>query len=170
MSTGWMIGILAVAMSDSLASRSCSEQVDLIELNHFHDCLGRHVYDQVIFYEWSAEHLEYHVRAWCLVEDREPENRRPTRSYSDHRYYVRWHDRDQNLNRCVASHHFRETWTQVDPERANKRLLDERMRTALIKRRLDPVKPEVENPELPDAAAEITVAQSTPTNAVLVER
>ncbi len=162
MSIGWMIGILSVAMSSTAGSKTCSEQVDLIELNHFHDCLGRHVYDQVIFYEWSEEHQQYHVRAWCLVEDREPENRRPIRSYTDDRYSVRWYDRDQNLNRCITSLHFRESWTQVDPERANKKLLDERHRTALIKRKLEPPRLEPEPSETPVAASEVTLAQNDP--------
>ena len=160
MSVGWMFGILALALSNSTSSKICTEQVDLIELNHFYDCLGRHVYDQVIFYEWSEEHLQYHVRAWCLVEDRELENRRPVRSYSDDRYYVRWHDRDQNLNRCLTSLHFRESWTQVDPERANKKLLDERQRTALIKRKLEPPIAVLEPVESPGASPEATLAQN----------
>ncbi len=125
------------------------EQVDLIELNHFHDCLGRHIYDQVIFYAWSPEKHEYHVRAWCLVEDREIQNRRPERSYSDDRYHVRWHDRDQNLSRHITSEHYRESWTQVDPERANKKLLDERDRVSLIKRIAPPPVPEVEPQDEP---------------------
>ncbi len=53
-----------------------SESVDLIELNHFYDRQGRHVYDQVIFYERLASTGQYRVRAWCLVEDRESLNRR----------------------------------------------------------------------------------------------
>jgi hypothetical protein len=160
MYTGWMIGILALALGEARGSSQAVEQVDLIELNHFHDVLGRHVYDQVIFYEWSEEHLEYHVRAWCLVEDREPANRRPVRSYTDDRYYVRWHDRDQNLNRCISSSHFRESWTQIDPERANKKLLDERRRTSLVKRRLEQAKPPLESPAPAENQAEVTLAQN----------
>ncbi len=170
MSAGWMIGILALALSNSTGSKTCTEQVDLIELNHFHDCLGRHVYDQVIFYEWSEEHLQYHVRAWCLVEDRELENRRPVKSYSDDRYHVRWHDRDQNLNRCITSLHFRESWTQIDPERANKKLLDERQRTALIKRKLDPPKAIEEPVESPGISPEVTLAQVETNDVAAVSR
>ncbi|MDZ4850880.1 MAG: hypothetical protein SGI77_16460 [Pirellulaceae bacterium] len=146
----WIATFLLIAIVDSSSSSSvCSEEVDLIELNHFHDCLGRHVYDQVIFYEWSSELNQYHVRAWCLVEEREPTSRRPTRTYSDNRYHVRWHDRDQNLSRRISSQHFRESWTQVDPERANKKLLDERSRTALVKRTIERPKPVQETVETP---------------------
>ncbi len=53
------------------------ETVAMVELNHFYDDLGRHAYDQVIFYEWSEEYCRYHVIAWCLVED--DQSRLPTR-------------------------------------------------------------------------------------------
>jgi len=125
--------LLAVVSTGS-ASREVSENVDLVELNHFHDCLGRHVYDQVIFYEWAPDTAKYHVRAWCLIEERDIASRRPMKRYSDDLYEVQWQDRDQNLIRIITSTHYRESWTQVDPERANKRVLDERLRTVLIRR------------------------------------
>jgi hypothetical protein len=170
MNAGWMVVFFALAVGGVRDSHQAVEQVDLIELNHFHDCLGRHVYDQVIFYEWSEEQREYHVRAWCLVEDREAANRRPSQSYSDERFYVRWYDRDQNLNRCIASLYFRESWTQVDPERANKRLLDERQRTSLVKRRLDPQAKESESFEQEAIASEGDLASSDPDEASTVLR
>ena len=164
MGTGWMVTFLLMILGESSSSSVCTEEVDLIELNHFHDCLGRHVYDQVIFYEWSDELQRYHVRAWCLVEDREPVSRRPTRSYTDNRYYVRWQDRDQNLNRRISSQHYRESWTQIDPERANKKLLDERLRTSLVKRTIERSKPSAEPLETtPDAE----VAQQEETTVTL---
>lgn len=137
MGMGWIFPLVILTVTDLGSASSISENVDLIELNHFHDCLGRHVYDQVIFYEWSNESGRYHVRAWCLVEDRELISRRPSRTYTDGRYHVRWQDRDQNLLRKISSQHFRETWTQTDPERSNKKLLDERLRTSLVKRKLE---------------------------------
>ena len=65
-----------------------SECVDLIELNHFYDRQGKHVYDQVIFYERHPGNGKYHVRAWCLVEDRESLNRRPLRDEVSNLYRV----------------------------------------------------------------------------------
>ncbi len=106
------------------------EQVDMIEVNHFHDDLGRHIYDQVVFYGWSAAAGDYHVRAWCLLD--EP-SRWPRRNQTSGLYHVRWYDRDQRIQREVVSKHYLETWTQVDPERANKKLLDEKYRTALAR-------------------------------------
>ncbi len=163
MGTGWIVVFLLTALGEPPASSACTEEVDLIELNHFHDCLGRHVYDQVIFYEWSDELQRYHVRAWCLVEDREPVSRRPTRSYTDNRYYVRWHDRDQNLNRRISSQHYRESWTQIDPERANKKLLDERLRTSLVKRTVERPKPTQEPLETTEPTPDAEVAQQEET-------
>jgi hypothetical protein len=128
----------AFSSSPSGGSKLGNESVDLIELNHFHDCTGKHVYDQVIFYEWSIEALAYRVRAWALVEDKDATNRRPIRCYETDMYRVRWHDRDQNIMRCISSRHFRESWTQIDPERANKKIFDERQRVCLTKRTFDP--------------------------------
>lgn len=120
--------ILAVG-SDGTGS-IIKEEVDLIEVNHFHDDLGRHVYDQVVFYSWSKAAGDYHVRSWCLLDD---PSRWPRKNFNSGKYHVFWFDRDQRLQREVLATHFLETWTQVDPERANKRLLDERYRTAFYR-------------------------------------
>lgn len=105
------------------------ERVDLIEFNHFYDDLGRHAYDQVIFFEWSDEYLRYDVIAWCLVEN--DDGRLPVKTPSGGEYVVRWFDRDAKVQREVRSRLFRETWTQFDPERLNKRLLEEKYRLSL---------------------------------------
>ena len=108
------------------------EYVDLIELNHFYDHQGRHVYDQVIFYEQAPESGRFLVRAWCLVEDREHQNRRPIKDASSELYRVHWYDSDQRMHRKIVSQLYRESWTQVDPERANKRIHDEHSRISLV--------------------------------------
>jgi hypothetical protein len=110
-----------------------SESVDMIELNHFFDRQGRHVYDQVIFYERLASTGQFRVRAWCLVEDRESLNRRPVWNAITDQYHVDWLDSDQAILRSIRSPLFRETWTQYDPERLDKKHLEERYRLALIK-------------------------------------
>jgi len=107
------------------------DHCDLVELNHFFDAQGRNVYDQVIFYEWSAEHSVYHVRSWLIVED---SSRLPRRNYSNNLYHIRYTERESKIERLITSTHFRESWTHFDPERDNKRLLDERLRHGLIKR------------------------------------
>lgn len=105
------------------------ERVDLIELNHFYDDLGRHAFDQVIFYEWSPDFRRFHVIAWSLVEG--DLHRMPSRVPGSEDTRVQWFDRDAKVNRQVQSKLFRETWSQHDPERANKRLIEEKYRLSL---------------------------------------
>jgi hypothetical protein len=121
------------------------DHCDLVELHHFHDFQGRNVYDQVIFYEWSAEHSRYHVRSWAISEG----DKIPRRNYSDGTYRTCYTERESNIERLITSTHFRESFTQTDPERDNKRLLDERLRHGLIKRlvRVPVVSPITEAPE-----------------------
>jgi hypothetical protein len=136
-----MFFLCAFAAVTSKAPGVAEEYVDLIELNHFYDHHGRHVYDQVIFYEQAPETGRFLVRAWCLVEDREALNRRPVKNVETQMVYVDWYDNDHRTLRKLSSHLYRESWTQIDPERANKKVYDERLRTALIqapKRTADP--------------------------------
>lgn len=123
--------LLTVSTTSSGSGRGISERVDLIELNHFYDDLGRHAFDQVIFYEWSPDYCRFHVIAWCLVED--DLSRMPTKLPGSGEYVVRWFDRDAKIQRQVRSKLYRETWSQTDPERANKRLIDEKYRVSLLR-------------------------------------
>ena len=120
----------ACAIASSGNNMIIREQVDMIEVNHFHDDLGRHVYDQVVFYGWSKAAGDYHVRAWCLLDD---PSRWPRKNHVSGFYHLNWYDRDQRVHREIVAKHYLETWTQVDPERANKKLLDEKYRTALYR-------------------------------------
>ena len=113
-------------------NHSADEYVDLIELNHFYDQQGRLVYDQVIFYERAPETGRFQVRAWCLVEDRDCLNRRPIKNQQTDLYQVDWYDTDQRLLRKITSRLYRESWTQIDPERVNKKLHDERSRISMV--------------------------------------
>lgn len=108
-----------------------AEKVDLIELNHFYDLEGKHQYDQIIFYEWSTEFRRFHVISWNLVE--QELSRLPTRRPLQREYVVSWYDRDSRMEREVYSKIFRQTWSQVDPERANKKLIDEKYRVSLLR-------------------------------------
>jgi hypothetical protein len=126
-----LLPFLLLASGPSDGSSVLRESVDLIELNHFYDDLGRHAYDQVIFYEWSDEYCRYHVIAWCLVED--DHSRLPVRLPGGQEYLVRWYDRDVKRHREVRARLYRESWTQSDPERDNKKLLEEKYRISLLK-------------------------------------
>jgi hypothetical protein len=121
-----IFALLLILGSQSTTHDHC----DLTELNSFHDCNGRFVYDQTIFYEWNPSLHRYHVRAWVLSDG----DKQPQRDYRTGLYVTHWQDRDQNVMRTITATHYRQSWTQVDPERANKKILDERDRLQLTKR------------------------------------
>ncbi|QDT03370.1 hypothetical protein K227x_17520 [Rubripirellula lacrimiformis] len=103
------------------------QEVDLIELNHFVDGDGREVFRQVIFYDWSNQHHRFHVRAWRLIKN---ENQVPKRRWNPDCHQCTWHD--NGLLRQVSAPKMRETWTQQDPERVNRKLLPEDQRIPLF--------------------------------------
>ena len=103
-----------------------TERVDLIELNHFFDDQGRHVFDQMIFYDWSAEHNRYQVRAWRLLKSA---SQQPRHDWERDVYVATWQDGD--LMRNVQAQTMRETWTQYDPELAEREYLPKELRREL---------------------------------------
>jgi len=123
--------VLLCGASVPKGHRIIEEQVDMIELNHFFDPQGRHVYDQVIFYHVAPETGKFRVRAWCLIEDRESLSRRPLRDPHTSTARVEWYDENQKIVRRLTSKLFRESWTQVDPERSDKVQLEEKLRLSL---------------------------------------
>ena len=102
------------------------ESVDLIELNHFYDEHGRLVFDQVIFYDWSAIDSRYNVRAWRLVKN---PSQLPQRDWATGGYSAMWQDGEQLRN--VQSKSIRETWTQYDPELVEREYLPKERRKEL---------------------------------------
>lgn len=128
----FLVTLCACGLGDGLPDRVVEESIDLIELNHFYDPCGRHVYDQVIFYQLAPETGKFRVRAWCLIEDRETLSRRPLRDVRTGTVRVDWYDGDQKVLRRLESRLYRESWTQVDPERMDKKFLDERLRLSLV--------------------------------------
>jgi hypothetical protein len=87
------------------------DSVDLVEVNHYHDARGQHVFDQLIFYDWSSQKKRFQVRAWRLIKS---DNQLPRRDHRSGTWLVRWHD-DGAMREVVAKSR-RETWTQYDPE------------------------------------------------------
>ncbi|HMO18136.1 MAG TPA: hypothetical protein PKA63_11135 [Oligoflexia bacterium] len=108
-------------------SNQQTEKVDLIEFNHCHDEMGRHCYDQVIFYEWSPDYKRYHVIGWRLVCSDENLPRRKSTNYE-----VTWFNRESKSFCRVISPVLIESWTCFDPERENKKLFDEKYRRKLF--------------------------------------
>lgn len=124
----WFVNSL---LSGGAAEETVIQQrVDLIELNHFLDNTGRHVFDQVVFYQWSEEQQIYHVKAWRLVKS---PRQLPQRQWNPDRYRCLWHD--DGVLREVWAPLYRETWSQKDPERVNRQWLAEKQRVELRKPR-----------------------------------
>jgi hypothetical protein len=105
-----------------------AESVDLIELNHCFDEEGRHVFDQILFYDWSARDQHYHVRAWRMLKN---PKQIPTRHAVRGDYESVWYD--GWVLRRVRSTTFRETWTQYDPEVLARAKLPKELRRELLK-------------------------------------
>lgn len=118
--------ILATALGLHSPEDVVEDRVDLIEVNHFFDERGRLVFDQVIFYEWTATHGRYQVRTWRLLKS---PAQQPQRDWRRGDYVTVWHDGD--LLRKVRTAAVRETWTQHDPELIDRELLPKECRRGL---------------------------------------
>ena len=107
------------------------DQVDLVEINHYHDELGRPVFDQIIFYDWSPRESRYQVRAFRMLKSSQ---QIPRRNWVDGGYDTIWHDGQTNdLLRRVHARQMRETWTQYDPELVEREYLAKDRRRDLTK-------------------------------------
>jgi hypothetical protein len=124
-----LIPLLLTATGDANRSPVLQEKVDLIEVNHFHDETGRLVLDQLIFYAWSNSQSRYVVRAWRMI--RHP-HQLPHRSPNGEGYECLW--RDDQIFRSIRAPQLRETWTQIDPERANRAFLPQDQRQELAQK------------------------------------
>jgi len=105
------------------------DAVDLVEVNHYHDAKGQHVFDQLIFYDWSSQKRRFQVRAWRLIKS---ESQFPRRDHRSGTWLVRWHD--DGVMREVTASSQRETWTQYDPELAERANLPQDQRLDLSTR------------------------------------
>lgn len=92
---------------------------DVIEVNHFHDEQGRHVFDQAIFWSFNRSTCRYEVRDWRLLK-------------SPHAYpgsdRMLWLDGE--TFREVRGRRM-ESWTQYDPELIERATLPKEQRREL---------------------------------------
>ena len=120
------VGLLLAALTLNPQENVARDDVDLMEVNHYYDECGKHVFDQLIFYDWSAAESRHQVRAWRLIK-------KPTQvPHRDHRlggFVTSWHDGD--LLRSVRAAALRETWTQYDPELVERAALPKNKRREL---------------------------------------
>jgi hypothetical protein len=108
-------------------SPAVRESCSLVELNHFYDEQGHLVFDQIIFYDWSPADARHTVRAWRLVKS---PDRVPYRDDFSRCWRVTW--QDDFILRDVRAPAFRETWTQYDPELAEREILPKERRKELL--------------------------------------
>lgn len=135
----YCLASLSIFVLSSQLINHHTEHVDCIELNHFCDSRGKLVFEQVIFWDRVPETGKFHVRAWCMTDDRETSNRRPVKNEQTGLYQVEWFDTDQRLRRKITSRIYRESWTQVDPEREDQSVHSERTRIAFAhKMKMEP--------------------------------
>ena len=118
--------IMSAWLSSAHQPRAAHDKVDLIEVNHYHDETGRHVFDQLIFYDWNEAQHRFNVRAWRLIKD--PKHL-PRQDHRSNTWRVIWHD--AGTLRVVESRSQRETWTQYDPELVNREYLPQERRKEL---------------------------------------
>ena len=111
-------GVLIIAVGVGPHRASEVEQVDLVEVNHYYDDCGHHVLDQLIFYEWCDATGRFLVRDWRLLKS---PRQWPVRTWPEGTFRAQWYE--GHLLREVRADHFRETWTQHDPEVVNREFL-----------------------------------------------
>ena len=114
-----LVLLLAMATVPYDSGRVRVEQVDLLEKNHFFDDKGRPVFIQWIAYEWSGE--RHQVVGWRLD--------RPEFTFEERRLVLTC---DENGAQQIRALYWRETWSQVDPEIAEREILPTQSRRGLF--------------------------------------
>ena len=104
------------------------EHVDLVEINHFYNAKGCHVFDQVIFWSWSDDVSALRVKAWRFHKS---PHQTPHRDWRRGGVQSVWHD--GHILRHVRADFLRETWTQFDPEVHDRQFLPQEQRLGLIR-------------------------------------
>lgn len=107
--------LLAAMMTMPQTDGAIADRFDAIELNHYFDDRGEHVFDQIILWTWDDKQNAFKVDAWRLWKT----DRGPTRRF-DGGWELIWYDSD--VLRRVEAKVFWETWTQRDREMDDRRL------------------------------------------------
>ena len=123
------LAVVIAAISITPREDVAEDRVDLIEVNHFYDEHGKHVFDQLIYYDWSETDSRYQVRAWRLLKKK---TQLPSRDWTHDDYVAVWQDGD--VLRRVRAESVRESWTQYDPELAEREYLPKEKRRDLVRR------------------------------------
>lgn len=119
------VTLLLAALSSNTLDPTVVDRVDLIEINHYYDN-GRHVLDQMIFYEWCSHDKRFQIRDWRPLKR---VAQVPTFDWKRDEYVARW--MDNGVMREIRAKTFRETWTRYDPEFAERAYLPKKARKLL---------------------------------------
>lgn len=103
------------------------DHVTQIEVNRFYNGHGKLIFVQVIFWDHD-NYQEPTVVAWRFIKTGQ---RKPYYDRKRHRWYLRWHDGD-TLREVTATVQ-KETWTQFDPEVADREFVPMEQRRGLFK-------------------------------------
>jgi len=116
--------LLAILLDLGSTAAPYKDYAAAIELNHQYDRQGRHIFDQVIFWDRNPATGRFVVKAWIMCEF----ERYPLKCPDD-LYHVRW--TAEGVRRDVCSPLYRESWGQLDPEREDKKTWPEERRSGL---------------------------------------
>lgn len=120
------VALMCSALGTNPIRHVTIDQVEVIEYNHFYDEQGRHVFDQLIFFDWSPHENRYQIRDWRLIKT---VSQAPYYDSARGVYVATWHD---GLTlRQVRAAGIRETWTQHDPELIERSVLPKEHRREL---------------------------------------
>jgi hypothetical protein len=113
------------------------EKVDVIEINHFYDENGTHVFNQMIFREWVPKDSRFQIIGWRLMkEDRGGPSKIPQVKWNpngEKTYVSIWNDGE--FLRKIEAQSMTETWTQYDPEVLERNIFPKENRPDLLKPR-----------------------------------
>lgn len=122
----WLL--ISILPQDDVAE----DRVDEIEFNHFFDGDGRSVFDQVIFRQQASDG-DLDTVAWRLWKS---DQQTPWRDRQRGGCVTIFNDSDRL--RVVRSRIMRETWTQHDPELADRERVQPHLRRGLQGERVYP--------------------------------
>ena len=123
-----LLRIATVVAAVSLMPRTPTlrDDVQVIELNHVYNADGQHLFSQLIFWDKQTGPRSEHVVAWRLWKPSQPQPLRDVRQGGCRLLF-----RDGAHLRLVRGQHFRQTWTQYDPEIEDRRYLSQYRRREL---------------------------------------
>ncbi len=129
----WICWLTLAGLISDPPRTATTEHIDLIEVNHYFDGMGKSVFDQLIFYNWDESAQRYNVAAWRLLKN---PNQMPIQNPRNQKYSCTWHD--GKILRVIHADRKMETWTQYDPETFERNYLPKSNRSDLLRPDLDP--------------------------------